>query len=531
VDATVPSITSVSSLSQSKLYRDRLISFFGMCVLLAFTVFLADRYFDFGDVVEFSNAARSFHFFFFLLPSIFFVGLVFLLMKPWPDLFVTGVDLVINILGLGLLSLIISLISPASSVLYPFTLLLFFHAVLVPSRVWVQVVLGAAAVLFFIMGRVLAFHFLSETQRLLMSEQGGRMFWEVLSLESTYLIFMAALSALVTKEIYSFRKIGETSRYGNYIIKKFLGTGGMGKVYLASHNSMRRPTALKIMEPKKEDLQTSIARFEREVKICATLNHPNTVTIFDFGQCDEHTFYYAMELLDGIDLQKAVEKFGPFPANRVIYILSQVCGSLGEAHDKGIVHRDIKPSNIFIAYIGGIFDFVKVLDFGLAKEIDQKTKDHLTQNNMFLGTPSYTAPEMIFEPEKVDPRSDIYMLGCVAYWALTGHPPFEATSDAKILVQHMKTFPHRPSDLTENNIPPALEKIVMRCLEKDMENRYQSVAELANALIGVGLDPPWTQEDAQGWWERYLVAEQPTTKEEPIVEVEIKEESKLNISG
>jgi serine/threonine-protein kinase len=280
------------------------------------------------------------------------------------------------------------------------------------------------------------------------------------------------------------------------------------------------------MEPKKEDLQTAIARFEREVKLCSTLNHPNTVTIFDFGQCDDHTFYYAMELLDGVDLQKAVEKFGPLPANRVVYILSQVCGSLGEAHGKGIVHRDIKPSNIFIAYIGGIFDFVKVLDFGLAKKVDQKAKDHLTQEHMFLGTPSYTAPEMIFEPEKVDARSDIYMLGCVAYWALTGHPPFEATSDAKVLVQHMKTFPHLPSDLTENKIPSALEKIVMRCLEKDIASRFQSISELANALSNVNLDPPWTQEAAQIWWDRYLELEQPNTKEEPIIQIKVSQEGK-----
>lgn len=517
----VSSITSVSTQAVPNLYRDRLIGFFGICVLLALTVFLIDRYFDVGQGFIFAGTEKYYRTATFLFPAVFFFGLVILLVRHWENKFLTTIDLAINFLGLGVISFILAVVFPGGGILYPYALFLLLHGVLVPSRTWVQAALGAVSVLSLFFGRIITFQFMSETQRLLLSEHGGRIFWELLLLESVFLIFIALLTVLVTKEINAFRRTCEASRYGSYIIKKYLGTGGMGKVYVASHSAMRRPTALKIMEPKKEDLSTTIARFEREVKLCSTLNHPNTVTIFDYGQCDDHTFYYAMELLDGLDMQKAVEKFGTFPANRLVYILSQVCGSLAEAHAKRIVHRDIKPSNIFIAYIGGIFDFVKVLDFGLAKEIDGKSKDHLTQTNTFLGTPSYTAPEMIFEPDKVDARSDIYMLGCVAYWALTGHPPFEATTDAKILVQHMKTYPKRPSELTKNPIPIVLEKIVMKCLEKDMDRRYQTVSELADALAEVPLDSLWTQETAQAWWNRFLETQQVPTKEEEIVPMKI----------
>jgi len=239
------------------------------------------------------------------------------------------------------------------------------------------------------------------------------------------------------------------------------------------------------------------------VKLSATLCHPNTITIYDFGRCDDYTYYYAMELLVGMDLQRMIERFGPLPASRAINILKQICGSLSEAHRKGIVHRDIKPSNIFLCVVGGVFDFVKVLDFGLAKEIESSPRN-LTSSNAFLGTPTYVAPEMILDREKVDGRTDIYMLGCVAYWMLTGHPPFEGRTDAQVLVEHVNDLPKWPSDRANQEIPPGLERIVMQCLEKEMAERFQDTDELCSALEAIEREMPWLQGQARDWWNRNL---------------------------
>ncbi|HKY64573.1 MAG TPA: serine/threonine-protein kinase [bacterium] len=412
-------------------------------------------------------------------------------------------DALFSSLVLLALSFVLLALQPGRTLIYPFLFLLLLHAALVPRQIWVQACLSVVAICAFLAGRVASLAFLSENQQAYLGVGDGG-YWRNLALGALFLGVSAGLLLYIVRSLERGRRaLCEERRFGNYIIEDYLGTGGMGKVYRARHISMLRPTALKIMEPKNEDLTRAILRFEREVKLSATLCHPNTITIYDFGRCDDLTYYYAMELLSGLDLQRMIERFGPLTASRSVHILKQVCGSLSEAHRKGIVHRDIKPSNIFLSVSGGVFDFVKVLDFGLAKEIAQDPKG-LTSTDAFLGTPSYVAPEMILDREKVDGRTDIYMLGCVAYWMLTGHPPFEGRSNAQVLVEHVNDLPKWPSDRAEQEIPADLERIVMRCLEKEMAERYRDTEELCLALETIEPQIPWNQGQARDWWNRHL---------------------------
>lgn len=316
-------------------------------------------------------------------------------------------------------------------------------------------------------------------------------------------VLIAGVSVLISRSLYSLqRRAHEAKRLGNYLIEKELGAGGMGTVYVARHALICRPTAIKVLANGEGGAGAGVARFEREVQLSASLTHPNTITIFDFGRTSDDTFYYAMEYLDGLDLQRIVEMFGPLPAERVVYLLRQVCGSLGEAHQRGIVHRDVKPSNIFITERGGLQDFVKVLDFGLARKVDGNLGDSgVTKTGMVFGTPRYIAPESVAGQQKSDARSDLYNVGGVAYWMLTGRPLFAGSSSIDLIIDHVKTIPEPPSEVSELPIPPELDAIVMKLLEKDPEDRYQTAEELAAALQGVRLDSTWSQDRARGWWD------------------------------
>ena len=243
-----------------------------------------------------------------------------------------------------------------------------------------------------------------------------------------------------------------------------------------------------------------LARFEREVRLSATLTHPNTITIYDFGRSSDDTFYYAMEYLEGMDLQALVERFGPLPPERAVYILRQICGALAEAHSRNIIHRDIKPSNVFLTHRGGLFDFVKVLDFGLAKQIEVDDGAALTKDGMVFGTPRYMAPEMVYGSDGVDQRADIYNLGGLAYWMVTGHPPFASESSVEVIVDHVKTTPRPPSEISELTVPSELEDIIMRCLRKKPSERFQTVMELGAALDRLPFEEPWNEDRACSWW-------------------------------
>lgn len=448
------------------------------------------------------------------LPILFVVAALLTLLHRGSERTLLLWDALASSLVILALSFVLLALQPGKSLIYPYLFLLLLHAALVPRQVWVQAFLSAMAVLGFLAERAASVAFLSENQQVYLGIGDGG-YWRTLAISTLFLGISSGLLIYIVLSLEKGRRaLCENPRFGNYVIESFLGTGGMGKVYRARHVSMLRPTALKIMEPKNEDLSIAILRFEREVKLSATLCHPNTITIYDFGRCDDFTYYYAMELLTGMDLQRMVERFGPLTASRSIHILKQICGSLSEAHRKGIVHRDIKPSNIFLCVSGGVFDFVKVLDFGLAKEIEQKSKG-LTSTDAFLGTPTYVAPEMILDRDKVDGRTDIYMLGCVAYWMLTGHPPFEGRTNAQIMVEHVNDLPKWPSDRADQEIPPELERIVMKCLEKEMSQRYRDTDELCAALERLELELPWVQSQARDWWNRHLPVNDPGLREAP----------------
>lgn len=321
----------------------------------------------------------------------------------------------------------------------------------------------------------------------------------------------ACVAIIVSRMLYRLRiEAGRAREMGSYRLIERLGQGGMGEVWRAEHRMLARSAAIKLIRPDTSSFGSPgtsrevVRRFEREARATATLRSPNTVQIYDYGTTEDGTFYYVMELLEGYDLETLVEEFGPLPAARAVHLLRQMCRSLAEAHQGGLIHRDIKPANIYDCRYGVEYDFVKVLDFGLVKTAQASggTDPKLTAANVVAGTPGYMSPEMALGKENIDWRTDIYSLGCVAYWLLTGHAVFESTgSGIEVLLEHVKTPPPPPSQRTENPIPPELEKIVLSCLEKDPANRPQTAERLYEEL-GALPSPRWTLEEARRWWLR-----------------------------
>jgi serine/threonine-protein kinase len=393
------------------------------------------------------------------------------------------------------------------------SLALFIHAAVVPVPVGLQTGLAVTGALGYPIAMGAAYFGLPEIREF-WDDNGGTGDFRNLVLEGTFhLTILAVVSVLITKALYNMRQqLHQARRLGSYLIEEELGQGGMGQVYLAQHALMCRPTAVKVIHPEKSGSEEAVTRFEREVRLSAALTHPNTITIYDFGHTPENTFYYAMEYLDGLDLQTLVERFGPMQTERVIYVLEQVCGSLSEAHSLGVIHRDIKPSNIFLTRRGGLYDFAKVLDFGLAKEIGLEDAGTVTKSGMILGTPHYFAPEAIEGADKIDGRADIYNVGGVAYWMLTGQPPFARSSAIEVILDHVRTMPSKPSETAEIDIPAELDEVVMRCLAKDPTDRYQSAEELQAALTSVPVEC-WTQSKARKWWELHAPASSPPAED------------------
>ena len=290
---------------------------------------------------------------------------------------------------------------------------------------------------------------------------------------------------------------------GSYRLVAPLGAGGMGEVWLGKHRLLARPAAVKLI---RHDTQPGgaheilVRRFQREAQVTAGLRSPHTVQLYDFGVNDSGSFYYVMELLDGLDLHRIVTRFGPQPAERVIMLLRQACRSLAEAHERGLVHRDIKPANLFVTRLGSEYDYLKVLDFGIVKDQPGRDATMLSGQGILQGTPAFMAPEMIFGDRRTDGRADLYSLACAGYWALTGQTVFEASTATEMLLHHTQTPPAPPSQKSELPIPKALESILMTCLEKDPGNRPSSALELDAQLARVRCEEPWTDERAQAWW-------------------------------
>jgi eukaryotic-like serine/threonine-protein kinase len=292
----------------------------------------------------------------------------------------------------------------------------------------------------------------------------------------------------------------EAKQLGQYQLDVCLGAGAMGVVYKGHHAMLRRPTAIKMLQIDNIN-ESAISRFEREVQITCKLNHPNTIAIYDFGRTPEGVFYYAMEYLDGIDLQTLVERYGPQPEGRVIEVLLQICGSLYEAHSLGMVHRDIKPANVMLNRRGGEPDVVKVLDFGLVKALDDRSQP--SEGSGLSGTPLYMSPESIQTPDLVDGRSDIYAVGAVGYFLLTGEPVFNSFSLTELCQQHIVGVPEPPSKRLGAAVTPALENAILACLEKSRAKRPQTARELAKLLEAVPSNGDWDQDAAEAWWGRH----------------------------
>jgi serine/threonine-protein kinase len=320
--------------------------------------------------------------------------------------------------------------------------------------------------------------------------------------------FGVALALFGSHVVYGLgREVAEARRLGSYRLLTRLGQGAMGEVWRARHRLLAREAAIKIIKPEvldttPEEAQRILRRFEKEAQATAMLQSPHTVEIYDFGITADGTFYYVMELLDGLDLGSLVRRHGPIPSERVLHFLKQVCHSLADAHAQGLVHRDVKPANIFACRKGLDFDYVKVLDFGIVRtrRSDQSGQTFLTREQAIMGTPAFLAPEMI-RGGAFDHRSDIYSVGCVAYWLMTGQLVFDGETPMEVMIEHVKTAPITPSNRTEQTIDAGLEQIVLDCLEKEPEKRPQSAQLLSNQLDDLQIARKWTGEKAKEWWD------------------------------
>ncbi|HEY6080916.1 MAG TPA: serine/threonine-protein kinase [Polyangiaceae bacterium] len=296
---------------------------------------------------------------------------------------------------------------------------------------------------------------------------------------------------------------------GQYTLEEKIGQGGMGEIYRARHAMLRRPTAIKLLLGGRSEQQ--LRRFEKEVQLTARLTHPNTISIYDYGRTPDGVFYYAMELLEGMTLEQLVERHGPLPAGRAIHFLRQVCGALNEAHRSGLIHRDIKPANIFVCRRGAIADFIKVLDFGLVREVQNEPSVDLSSVNVVVGTPLYMAPEAIVEPNSVDAATDIYALGAVAYFLLTGEPPFTGSTVIEVCMRHMHSIPPPPSESVP--VPPELDALILSCLAKEKADRPAGVAALAQALDACADAHSWSPTEAEAWWSTRASTRPPSVAE------------------
>ena len=324
---------------------------------------------------------------------------------------------------------------------------------------------------------------------------------------TTYLC--AGIAYVVSRNIARYGASLKRARdIGSYHLIRQVSSGGMGEVWAATHRMLARPAAIKLIRPEvlgvsQESRDTALKRFEREAKATAKLTSPHTVVVYDFGVTEKGSFFYAMELLNGLDLDSLVDRFGPVSPGRAVYLLSQMCDSLTEAHEAGLIHRDIKPANIFVSQAGNQFDFVKVLDFGLVKTVQADQGSTQLTGEVITGTPAYMAPEQATDITHVDQRTDIYAFGCVMYWLVTGHQVFTTDSPMGTIAEHITSQPVLPSLRAETEIPPALDQLIIDCLEKKPDRRPQTVADLGERLHAMGLSD-WNGKMAEEWWRTHM---------------------------
>ena len=339
----------------------------------------------------------------------------------------------------------------------------------------------------------------------------GAWYFEKLSSDLAYglldLVILLGTGMLVA--VFGSYRIGvlqqqafQAQQLGQYRLKQRIGSGGMGEVFEAEHVLLRRRCAIKLIRPEQTQDRAVLERFEREVQAMAGLNHPNNVEVFDFGQSEDGTFYYVMEYLEGLTLEELVKRFGPLPPARVIYLLRQVCRALREAHGIGLLHRDIKPSNIIVCTQGGEFDVVKLLDFGLVQSLGAELDSRLTLKGMVLGSPPFMSPEQAAGRNDLTPATDIYAVGGVGYYLLTGHPPFERETAMELMLAHAYEPVPSPSTYIPT-LPEDLQQVILRCLAKKPSERYAHVSELEAALLQCSQAGQWSEEQAQRWWREH----------------------------
>jgi eukaryotic-like serine/threonine-protein kinase len=410
-------------------------------------------------------------------------------------------------------------------VLLALTVTVMIRAILVPSRPGRTMVLCALAFLPTVVVCIARHHptellpgFSAGYQKQYMTL--NTILWSVLG---------TTLATITSRVTYGLRRqVAEANELGQYVLEEKIGGGGMGEVWRARHRLLIRPAAIKLIRPEMSgDRELLLRRFEREARATAALKSPHTVQLYDFGATEDGRLYYVMELLDGLDLDTLVRQYGPLPVERVVHILRQVCSSLQDAHGNGLVHRDIKPANIVVSRAGTTFDFAKVLDFGLVKlDTARKPEDDAVTAGQrggyplaggwaagrqagssdqgshvgAAGTPAFMAPEVVLGVADTDHRVDLYALGCVGYWLLTGKLIFEGRSVVEVMFHHAHTPPPRPSTRSELPILAPLEDLVMECLEKDPARRPASAEAVSTRLDAVSLASPWTVERAERWW-------------------------------
>ncbi|MHC4548391.1 MAG: serine/threonine-protein kinase [Planctomycetota bacterium] len=399
--------------------------------------------------------------------------------------------------------------TPELIVAFALTLGLVARAVFVPSSARLTLLVGAVVGVPLILSVYLSYRAINiDSWRTLdgeWSEYGalGVAFGKTLSTAFWWVCTLIVCTA-ASRVIYGLRReIDEAKQLGQYTLEEKLGEGAMGMVYRAHHAMLRRPCAVKLLLPDKVG-EMHLARFEREVQLTARLTHPHTVTIFDYGRTPDGIFYYAMELLEGAAIDRIIQVDGPQPPERVAYILDQVAAALAEAHGIGLIHRDIKPANIILTEQGGEPDVAKVVDFGLVKDIRSGDADPvLSQVEMVAGTPLYMSPETILAYHEIDSRSDLYALGAVCYFMLTGEPVFKGRTAAEVCTQHVHDRPVPPSKRCDSPVPPDLEALILACLEKDPAGRPQSANHIRARLWAGETYTRWNTDRARRWWRKH----------------------------
>ena len=451
-----------------------------------------------------------------LVASVAFAAMWFLLRgKPRSPRFLRVVELsalFVGTAGFSMMMLIMDLTaSPDMMVRTGVSYMLLVYAVYVPSRARHTLVVASLMTVPLLGSIFVAFRaydpaLYDPPAAIWPKGKVGDMAYTATTVSAVLWAVVVAIAAGFSQTIYGLRKaVNDVRRLGQYTLEEKLGEGGMGVVYRASHAMLRRPTAIKLLLPDRAG-KDALIRFEREVQRTAALTHPNTVTVFDYGRTTDGVFYYAMELLEGASLEEIVEVDGPQPGERVIHLLEQVAASLAEAHDAGLIHRDVKPANILVVDRGGISDLVKVVDFGLVKEIGLPARDGASSDPSFslagtiTGTPLYIAPETITSPETVDARADLYALGAVGYWLLTGTHVFDGKSILEVCAHHLHSVPDPPSRRLGAIVAPDLEAALLACLAKRPEDRPASAHVLRDRLRACVDGGRWTNARAAEWW-------------------------------